>query len=156
MADGSEPGPLPKIAITPLLRRLWPSPGDSNVQPDEIAAAIKLIFTDQLSPVQTGALLTCLHFTGWDRRADVIAKCAEAMREAASPIDVTALGEAVNLNVKGRAEGDYHGGLVSIISCVHETQFTNKRSVTLLELEVILITHSTFPPRRPSSLPRYL
>ena len=80
---------------------------------EEIAQAISLIFTDQLSPVQTGALLTCLHFTGWDRRADVIAKCAEAMRAAASQIDRIALVKAIE--TRGRPEGDYNGGLVSLL-----------------------------------------
>lgn len=99
------------ISITPLLKRLWPSPAENNVMVDEIAKAISHIFTDQLSPVQTGALLTCLHFTGWDRRADIIAKCAEVMREAAAPIDTEELDKVVK--ARGRPEGDYHGGLVS-------------------------------------------
>ena len=104
------------ISITPLLKRLWPSPGDNKVTAEEIALAISHIFTDELSPVQTGALLTCLHFTGWDRRADVIAKCAEAMRNAASQIDRVALRKAVE--ARGRPEGDYHGGLVSFSGIV--------------------------------------
>lgn len=102
------------ISITPLLKRLWPSPGETNVSPEEIALAISHIFTDQLSPVQTGALLTCLHFTGWDRRADVIAKCAEVMRGAASQVDRVELEKVVK--ARGRPEGDYHGGLVSLAS----------------------------------------
>jgi anthranilate phosphoribosyltransferase len=112
MSSGVEPTAPQYISITPLLKRLWPSPGDSNVTAEEIAVAISHIFTDQLSPVQTGALLTCLHFTGWDRRADVIAKCAEAMREAASQIDREGLEEVVK--ARGRPEGDYQGGLVGI------------------------------------------
>lgn len=107
------------VSITPLLKRLWPSPGDNNVTAEEIASAISRIFTDELSPVQTGALLTCLHFTGWDRRADVIAKCAEAMRNAASQIDRVALRKVVQ--ARGRPEGDYRGGLVSrdyILLCI--------------------------------------
>jgi anthranilate phosphoribosyltransferase len=106
-----EPSAPQHISITPLLKRLWPSPGENNVTASEVALAISHIFTDQLSPVQTGALLTCLHFTGWDRRADVIAKCAEAMRDAASQVDREQLAEVVR--TRGRTEGDYHGGLVS-------------------------------------------
>jgi len=102
------------ISITPLLRRLWPSPGENNVTAEEVALAISHIFTDQLSPVQTGALLTCLHFTGWDRRPDVIAKCAEAMREAASHIDRDELARVVK--TRGKPEGDYQGGLVSYVT----------------------------------------
>jgi anthranilate phosphoribosyltransferase len=113
MAPGVEPSAPQHISITPLLRRLWPSPSEGNVTAEEIALAISHIFTDQLSPVQTGALLTCLHFTGWDRRADVIAKCAEAMREAAAPIDNEALLKVVKEH--GRPEGHYAGGLVSCI-----------------------------------------
>ena len=113
MAQGVEPSAPQHISITPLLRRLWPSPGENNVTAEEIALAISHIFTDQLSPVQTGALLTCLHFTGWDRRADVIAKCAEAMRAAASQIDGKELERVVK--EKGRPEGDYKGGLVSFV-----------------------------------------
>jgi anthranilate phosphoribosyltransferase len=111
MVSGVEPGAPQTISITPLLKRLWPSPAASNVTADEIALAISHIFTDQLSPVQTGALLTCLHFTGWDRRADVIAKCAEVMRAAASEIDYEGLQRVVK--ARGKSEGDYDGGLVS-------------------------------------------
>jgi anthranilate phosphoribosyltransferase len=116
MAQGVEPNAPQHISITPLLRRLWPSPGENNVTAEEIALAISHIFTDQLSPVQTGALLTCLHFTGWDRRADVIAKCAEAMRAAASQIDRKELERAVKSH--GRPEGEYKGGLVSFIDSI--------------------------------------
>ncbi len=112
MAQGVEPSAPQKISITPLLSRLWPSPHEANVTAEEIALAITHIFTDQLSPVQTGALLTCLHFTGWDRRADVIAKCAEAMRGAAATIDREALQKVVN--ARGKPRGKYEGGLVSL------------------------------------------
>lgn len=108
------------IDITPLLTRLWPSPGDNKVTAEEIAEAISYIFTDQLSPVQTGALLTCLHFTGWDRRADVIAKCAKAMRAAASQVNKEELDKVVKS--RGRREGDYFGGLVS---CFQFIKFQN-------------------------------
>lgn len=101
------------ISITPLLKRLWPSPAENNVTVEEIALAIEHIFTGQLSPVQTGALLTCLHFTGWDRRADIIAQCAKVMREFASPIDTTQLDNVVK--ARGRPDGGYQGGLVSVI-----------------------------------------
>jgi anthranilate phosphoribosyltransferase len=114
MAQKVEPSAPQHISITPLLRRLWPSPGENNVTAEEVALAISHIFTDQLSPVQTGALLTCLHFTGWDRRPDVIAKCAEAMREAASHIDRDELARVVK--TRGKPEGDYEGGLVSYVT----------------------------------------
>lgn len=110
MAQNVEPSAPQKISITPLLTRLWPSPHETNVTAEEVALAISHIFTDQLSPVQTGALLTCLHFTGWDRRADVIAKCAEAMRNAAATVDKEALQKVVK--ARGKPRGKYEGGLV--------------------------------------------
>lgn len=107
----AEPSAAQYISITPLLKRLWPEPAQNNVTVDEIALAIEYIFKGQLSPVQTGALLTCLHFTGWDRRADIIANCAKVMRKFSSPINKTELDRVVKS--KGRGEGNYHGGLVS-------------------------------------------
>jgi anthranilate phosphoribosyltransferase len=100
----------PRVQITPLLKRLWPSPAAENVTASEIANAISHIFTDSLSPVQTGALLTALHFTELDRDADVLSKCASAMRSAAAQVDYTALGAV--LDRRRRKEGSYHGGLV--------------------------------------------
>jgi anthranilate phosphoribosyltransferase len=105
-----------KISITPLLRRLWPNPAEANVTASEIALAISHIFTDQLSSVQTGALLTALHFTGWDRKADIIAACAQAMRDAAWSVDEDALRDTVKR--RGRKEGSYRGGLVSSLNCL--------------------------------------
>src|SRR5690242_17553201 len=58
-----EPAEPPQVvSITPLLKRLWPADVAADVTAAEIAAAISLIFTDRLSHVQTGALLTALHF----------------------------------------------------------------------------------------------
>lgn len=105
---------LPEISITPLLRRLWPAGAEPQVSASEIALAISHIFTDQLSPVQTGALLTCLHFTGRDCKADVIAQCATAMRDAAIPVSTEELQEVVKR--RGRPEGNYQGGLVCFTS----------------------------------------
>ncbi|KAI9840036.1 MAG: hypothetical protein M1819_000228 [Sarea resinae] len=116
------------VSITPLLKRLWPSPGEANVGADEIALAISHIFTDQLSPVQTGALLTALHFTGWDRRPDVIAKCAAAMREAAAPVDKRALRAVVRK--RGRREGSYRGGLCDIVGTGGDSHSTFNISTT--------------------------
>ncbi|KIN02018.1 hypothetical protein OIDMADRAFT_144635 [Oidiodendron maius Zn] len=128
MATDQEPSAPQIISITPLLKRLWPSPAASNVTADEIALAISHIFTDQLSPVQTGALLTCLHFTGWDRRADVIAKCAEAMRAAASKVDSEALAKVVK--TRGKSEGQYQGGLCDIVGTGGDSHHTFNISTT--------------------------
>jgi anthranilate phosphoribosyltransferase len=99
-----------KIIITSLLKRLWPAPTRDTVTTSEIAEAISHIFTNSLSPVQTGALLTALHFTGLDRHADVLAECAAAMRNAAAKIDHAELRKVVER--RGRREGSYNGGLV--------------------------------------------
>ena len=98
------------VSITPLLKRLWPSPAKENVTASEIAGAISHIFTNSLTPVQTGALLTALHFTGLDRQPEVLSKCSLAMRNAAVQVDRASLREVVR--ARGRKEGQYRGGLV--------------------------------------------
>lgn len=102
----------PIVSITPLLKRIWPSPAKEKVTADEIASAISHIFTNSLTPVQTGALLTALHFTGLDRQPDVLSKCAQAMRNAASQVDKKALRDVISK--RGRKEGSYKGGLVQL------------------------------------------
>ncbi|KAI9710980.1 MAG: anthranilate phosphoribosyltransferase [Bogoriella megaspora] len=120
------------ISITPLLRRLWPSPPDADppVTATEIAAAVSHIFTNSLSPVQTGALLTALHFTGEDRKADVIALCAAAMRNAAASIDKAALVKAVQEKGRSRVEGSYRGGLCDIVGTGGDSHSTFNVSTT--------------------------
>lgn len=103
-----------KTSITPLLKRLWHESAETKPDAAEIAAALSLIFTNSLSEVQTGALLTCLHFTDRDRQADVLSKCAEAMRTFATSIEVEGLSKL--LAEKGRKEGGYRGGLVRFLS----------------------------------------
>jgi anthranilate phosphoribosyltransferase len=98
------------VSITPLLKRLWPTPSSANVTADEIAAAVSHTFSNSLTPVQTGALLTALHFTGLDRQPDVLSKCAQAMRNAAAQVDKRALRDV--LKKRGKKEGSYRGGLV--------------------------------------------
>lgn len=99
------------VDIRPLLQRLWPDPEKEKVTAHEVAEAISLIFVNRLSPVQTGSLLTALHFTGWDRRADVLAGTSAAMRSHAAKIDFQSLESAISS--KRRPEGKYLGGLVS-------------------------------------------
>ncbi|ETS86847.1 hypothetical protein PFICI_00675 [Pestalotiopsis fici W106-1] len=116
------------VDIRPLLQRLWPDPGASQVTAKEIADAIGLIFTNQLSPVQTGSLLTALHFTGWDRRADVLAEASAAMRAASAPIDFKVLNEVVQR--KARKEGRYYGGLCDIVGTGGDSHNTFNISTT--------------------------
>lgn len=119
LAQPPSPSPPEKVLITELLRRLWPAGTDPLVEAQEIAEAIALIFTDQLSPVQTGALLTCLNFTGRDRHADVIALSAEKMRDAADQMDLDALQKFIEAKKETLSAGHYRGGLVSefIVQC---------------------------------------
>lgn len=100
------------ISITPLLKRLWPSPAKESVTASEIAFAISHIFTNSLSPVQTGALLTALHFTGEDRKPAVLSACAAEMRAAAAEVDAASLKQCVAKNGAKLKRGSYRGGLV--------------------------------------------
>lgn len=120
--------PEAKVSITPLLKRLWPAPKDGEVTAVEIAAAISHIFTDSLSPVQTGALLTALHFTNLDRKSDVLGACALAMRNAAVPVDTKALVELVKSG--GRKEGGYKGGFCDIVGTGGDSHNTFNISTT--------------------------
>ncbi|KAI1326485.1 anthranilate phosphoribosyltransferase [Xylariaceae sp. FL0255] len=121
------------VDIRPLLQRLWPDPAATNVTAAEISAAISLIFVNKLSPVQTGSLLTALHFTGWDRRADVLAEASAAMRWHAAQIDFKAL-EEVTTGKQGRgkvkAEGKYNGGLCDIVGTGGDSHHTFNISTT--------------------------
>lgn len=96
-----------KTSILPLLKAL--STAHAAVSPEDITAAIALSFKNELSPVQTGALLTALHFTGLDQKAEIIAAAARAMRDAGLKID--GLGKDVH-GMNGSDE-EYGGGLVS-------------------------------------------
>ena len=106
------------IDIRPLLQRLWPDPEKTKVTAHEISEALSLIFMNKLSPVQTGSLLTALHFTNWDRRADVLAETSAAMRRHAAEIDFQGLENVISS--KKRPEGNYSGGLVSCPRNCHD------------------------------------
>ncbi|OTA55589.1 anthranilate phosphoribosyltransferase [Hypoxylon sp. EC38] len=114
--------------IRPLLQRLWPDPAKEKVTAKEIADALAFIFTNQLSPVQTGSLLTALHFTGWDRRADVLAEASAAMRRHAASIDLARL-EAV-IAKRRKPEGKYNGGLCDIVGTGGDSHNTFNISTT--------------------------
>jgi anthranilate phosphoribosyltransferase len=104
--------PLPRKHMNTLLERFFSKESpDLEVTSDEIAVAISYIFSNELHKFQMGSLLTCLHYSGWDRKAEVIAKCATVMRAAALQIDLKALEGVVK--GRGKPEGEYCGGLVS-------------------------------------------
>ncbi|SPN96935.1 related to anthranilate phosphoribosyltransferase [Cephalotrichum gorgonifer] len=125
-ATANAPATLPRVDIKPLLQQLWP--GADDLSPALIADAISHFFTDQVTEAQAASLLICLHFTGLDRRGDVLAECSRVMRAAAEPIDVPAL-EAV-IRAKGRAEGDYRGGLCDIVGTGGDSHNTFNISTT--------------------------
>ncbi|KAK4035127.1 glycosyl transferase [Parachaetomium inaequale] len=116
------------VNIKPLLARLWPLGHPDPVSPAEIAEAISHFFTNQVSDVQAGSLLMCLHFTGLDRQAEVLAKTAECMLKAAAKIDQTALRAAID--AKRRKEGQYEGGLVDIVGTGGDSHNTFNISTT--------------------------
>ena len=104
--------PPPPVSINTLLKSLRPTEitPPTNITADEIAFAVSNIFSNQLSPVQTALLLYTLSLTGLEHRPDVLAKCANAMRAAAEPVDIAGLKKAVE--EKGIWMGGYQGGLV--------------------------------------------
>ncbi|KAH7328735.1 glycosyl transferase [Stachybotrys elegans] len=117
---------LPPVDIKPLLMKLWP--GDVQVEPREIADTIAHFFTNQVTEAQTASLLMALHFTKMDFRADVLAECARAMREAAASIPVQELREAIAK--RGKKEGQYHGGLCDIVGTGGDSHNTFNISTT--------------------------
>lgn len=98
------------VSIAPLLKQLASPASLETISATEVSAAVALIFTNSLSPVQSALLLWALHTTGLDHKADVLAACASSMREAAAQVDRKALHEVVKR--KRKALGSYRGGLV--------------------------------------------
>lgn len=112
MASLNPPTGLTTVSISPLLSSLT---GQScyEVSAGEIAAALALIFDNRLSAVQCSSLLTVLRLTERDREPLTIAKCAEAIRSEAAPLDRKALRQV--LRSRERREGTYRGGLCDIV-----------------------------------------
>jgi anthranilate phosphoribosyltransferase len=97
------------VSISQLLKRLSTLEQARRVSAEEIAAAVALIFTNSLSPVQFGVLLWALHTTNLDHQAEVLAACASSMRGAAAQVDEAALSDV--LARRRRPVGTYTGGL---------------------------------------------
>jgi anthranilate phosphoribosyltransferase len=125
-SSSTQQGALPPVDIKPLLTKLWPM--NASVSPKEIADAISHFFTNQVTEAQTASLLMALHFTQLDFRADVLAECALAMRQAAEPIPVDELQEVIAK--KNLAEGDYKGGLCDIVGTGGDSHNTFNISTT--------------------------
>ncbi|OHE94499.1 anthranilate phosphoribosyltransferase [Colletotrichum orchidophilum] len=120
---------LPLIDIKPLLKKLWPVPDAGlAVSADEIAEAISHFFTHQVSDAQAASLLIALHFTNLDRRADVMARSAHYMRQAAAKVDFDDLSKVVEQ--KALAAGAYAGGLCDIVGTGGDSHNTFNISTT--------------------------
>lgn len=101
------------ISISDLLKRLLTPNADKNVKAEEIAAALALVFTNNIDPIQLGLLLGQLHVTEGDYHPKVLTACSEVMREAAAHVDDSALQKVIQQ--RSRPEGAYHGGLCDIV-----------------------------------------
>lgn len=99
------------VSISPLLLQLSnPTTTLHSIPASAIAAAVTLIFNDNISLVQAAVLLYALHTTQLDRRPDVLAACAQSMRVAAAQVDMDELRHAVD--ARRKPAGSYSGGLV--------------------------------------------
>ncbi|KAF3356147.1 hypothetical protein VdG1_06475 [Verticillium dahliae VDG1] len=107
-----------------------------------IAEAISHFFTARVSQAQAASLLISLHFTNLDRRADVMAKSAYVMRQAAATVDLPSLDRVVQ--AKGLAEGGYGGGLCDIVGTGGDAYNTFNISTTASILASALLA-----PRAP-------
>ena len=136
------------VSISQLLKRLSTLEQARRVSAEEIAAAVALIFTNSLSPVQFGVLLWALHTTNLDHQAEVLAACASSMREAAAQVDETALTEVIER--RRRPEGTYSGGLVS--QCPNLTSHAHIHITNLYIF--LLVRHSRNRRRWPQHLQR--
>ncbi|KIX04263.1 anthranilate phosphoribosyltransferase [Rhinocladiella mackenziei CBS 650.93] len=117
------------VSIAPLLKKLSaPRPQDNYVNAEDIALAFSRTFENQLNATQLAALLTLLHSTGKDRHPDVIAKCAESMRNAANQADKQRLREVVGK--RKRELGTYRGGLCDIVGTGGDSHATFNISTT--------------------------
>ena len=121
--------PLPYISIAPLLKALSvPPPGRPSVSADDIALAFSRTFENRLNPTQLAALLTLLHSTAFDRRPDVIAECAQSMRDAANQTDHGTLRQIIGKRKRGM--GQYRGGLCDIVGTGGDSHSTFNISTT--------------------------
>ncbi|EXJ68295.1 anthranilate phosphoribosyltransferase [Cladophialophora psammophila CBS 110553] len=128
----TDPPPPKHVSIAPLLKKLSaPSPQDNSVKAEDIALAFSRTFENELNPTQLAALLTLLHSTGKDRHPDVIAKCAESMRDAAVQVDKHRLREVVRKRKRGgMGMGGYRGGLCDIVGTGGDAHSTFNISTT--------------------------
>ena len=117
------------VSIAPLLKELAkPAPACNGVSADDIALAFSRVFEDRLNGTQLAALLTLLHATKRDRDPDVIAKCAQRMRDAASQVDTRRLRQIIGKRKRG--VGNYRGGVCDIVGTGGDSHSTFNISTT--------------------------
>ena len=117
-----------RISITPLLKALSAPPPHHHVPAKSIALAWSRTFENRLSGTQLSSLLTLLCSTGLDKHPEVIAECAESMREAAITIDEASITRV--LGKRKRARGQYKGGLCDIVGTGGDSHSTFNISTT--------------------------
>lgn len=143
-----QPNPQHLISISPLLKTFI-GPQKETVTAKEIAAALGLVFTNQLSDIQSASFLTLLRASERDREPKTLAKCAEVMRNAAVALDGQALKDVVRL--RGRGEGTYEGGLCDIVGTGGDGHLTFNVSTTSSILASSLLLLSKHGNRASSS-----
>lgn len=140
--------PQPLISISPLLKT-FTGPKKGTVTAEEIAAVLGLVFTNQLSDIQSASFLTLLRASERDREPKTLAKCAEVMRNAAVALDGQALNDVVRF--RGRGEGTYEGGLCDIVGTGGDGHLTFNVSTTSSILASSLLLLSKHGNRASSS-----
>jgi len=129
MAAPSEPAQHEYVSIAPLLKKLSaPAPQSNKVDAEEIALAFSRTFENRLNGTQLASLLTLLHSTKKDRHPDVIAKCAQSMRDAANQVDRQYLRQVIGK--RKRSLGAYRGGLCDIVGTGGDSHATFNISTT--------------------------
>lgn len=136
------------ISISPLLKTFI-GPHKETVTAKEIAAALGLVFTNQLSDIQSASFLTLLRASERDREPKTLAQCAEVMRNVAVALDGQALKDIVRF--RGRGEGTYEGGLCDIVGTGGDGHLTFNVSTTSSILASSLLLLSKHGNRASSS-----
>ena len=142
------------VSISPLLNALVEhsanlSHSKPTVTAAEIAAAVSLIFENQLSVTQCSSLLTVLHSSKRDREPLVLAACGQKMREAAAQVDRKGLRQITH--TRGRKEGNYRGGFCDLVGTGGDGWSTFNVSTTASILASSLLLLSKHGNRASSS-----
>lgn len=108
MSGASYPTRMDASPIATLLEKLQQEP--TAVPANDVGDAIAKIFSGDLTTDDSRRLLELLSSTGLEQRPDILARCAEVMQAAASPVSAASLADAIQK--RNAAFADYAGGLV--------------------------------------------